>query len=106
MYDLEPPRSPEPARVYDVSAEVKITQHRDTVFYVRGCPAFGRADTTVFLMIGQDSVRRVSRPERAFGPAMYLSLTRQMRSALTRERLNMSQAQLPADFPRAPGGCP
>jgi hypothetical protein len=104
-YDLEPPRSPELARTYDVSAEVRITQHRNTVFFVRGCPSLGRVDTTVFLMFGDDSVHRVS-PPRTFGKAMNISLTSQMRSALLRERTRMRQAPLPPDFPRAPGGCP
>lgn len=106
LSDREPPRSPEPARTYAVSAEVRITQHRDTVFFVRGCPSLGRVDTTLFLMFGEDSVRRISRPERTFGKAMNLSLTSQMRTALTQERIRSRESPLPPDFPKAPGGCP
>jgi hypothetical protein len=104
--DRDPPRSPDPARAYNVSAEVRITQHLDTVFFARGCPSLGRVDTTVFLMLGEDSVRRVSRPERTFGKAMNLSLTNQMRMVLTRERIKARETPLPPDFPRAPVGCP
>jgi len=106
MSEFEPQALPEPARVYEVSPTVWITQHRDTVWFQRGCRGASRIDTTVFLMFAEDSVKRISQPARMFGKAMNLSLTAHMRSAMMRERLRERETSLPADLPRAPRLCP
>ena len=101
----EPPPMPETPRRYVVSPATAIIQHRDTVLYLRGCPASAHIDTTTFLMFGTDSVRRLTRPQRTFGQAMALSLTSQMRMSLTRAFLDARQPPLPADLPKAPDPC-
>jgi len=88
-----PPVLPSEPRTYNVGPAIRLVQHRDTVAYIRGCEG-ARADTTKFLMFGADSVKRLSQPERTFGPAMSLSLTAQMRYSLMH------------DLPKASAACP
>jgi hypothetical protein len=96
LFEIQP--MPEPARKYVLSSTLSITQHRDSVWYVTGCAALGRVDTTVFLMFGADSTRRLSAPQRTFGEAMATGLIGQMRTAVIKERtleMNLEPRALP-----------
>jgi hypothetical protein len=102
---FQPSPSPDPARKYTVSPMLSITQHRDTVWYVKGCPALGRVDTTVFLIFGSDSTRRLSNPQRTFGEAMATGLIGQMRGVLTQERLATMAPPPPNNLPAIRNQC-
>jgi hypothetical protein len=101
---IAPPTSPESPKAYVLSPAIRLVQHRDTVAYIRGCDGT-RADTTKFLMFGTDSVRRVSQPERTFGPAMALSLTTQMRVSLMKEIAAGRETPLTSDPQKGPAVC-
>ena len=101
---LAPPALPEEPKTYNLSPAIRLVQHRDTVAYIRGCNG-AQGDTTKFLMFGADSVKRISKPERTFGPAMALSLTAQMRVSLMQEFMASRQAPLPSDIPKAAVAC-
>jgi hypothetical protein len=100
-----PPASPETTATYKISPALRISQHRDTLTYVRGCEG-AHNDTTLFLLFGRDSVKRISQPQRMFGQAMANGLYSQMRMSLMQEFTNAFQGPLPPDMPKAPGGCP
>lgn len=91
-------------RSYAVAPDVHMMKIRDTVWYVRGCPD-RHTDTTVFLLFGADSVKRLSAPQRMFGQAMALSLTSKLRMAALQQITAQLQPALPADLPKMPGGC-
>src|SRR5262249_32261685 len=101
---IAPPALPETTTTYKVSPALRIAQHLDTLTYIRGCEG-AHTDTTLFLLFGRDSVKRISRPERMFGRAMANGLYSQMRMSLMQEFTKRIQAPLPADMPRVPGGC-
>jgi len=99
-----PPALPETTRTYKVSPALRFAQHLDTLAYIRGCEG-AHTDTTLFLLFGRDSVKRISRPERTFGQAMANGLYSQMRMSLIQEATKGVQGPVPPDMPRAPGGC-
>jgi hypothetical protein len=98
------PLSPPSAITYIVSPATTIIHVLDTVRYVRGCPTV-HADTTVFVLFGKDSTRRLTSPARTFGQAMAVSLISQMRMSIIRKRLDQSGAGMPRELPRIPEGC-
>ena len=100
----EPPLFAETELRYTVSSALQLVQYRDTVKYIRGCPAASRADTTTFVLFKADSVKRL-KPERLFGRAMAESVINTMRMALTQQFLRSQTSPLPADLPRAPDPC-
>ena len=102
---FDPPDRPDAARSYDVSRNVTILQHRDTVRYITGCAAIGHADTTTFLLFGRDSVRRVSPSPRMFGRAMALSLISHMRSANLRQYVASNAGDFSHELPPIPDPC-
>ena len=97
-------RPPETTTTYKISPALRITQHLDTLAYIRGCEEVHN-DTTLFLLFGRDSVKRISRPERMFGQAMANGLYAKMRMSLMQEFTKSVQAPLPPDMPRVPSGC-
>jgi hypothetical protein len=82
-----------------------MTQHRDTVRYIRGCAAVGHADTTVFLLFARDSVKRLSTDPRMFGEAMVLSLVGHMRSALLQQSNASRSPDVVRALPKLPEQC-
>jgi hypothetical protein len=99
-----PEALPETPKSYTVSPTLHITQHRDTVTYIRGC-VDAHPDTTLFLLFAKDSVKRLSKPERMFGQGMVVSLTSHMRLALMQTMAATIQRPPPADLPKGPGSC-
>ena len=102
---MQPPDLPDAVTTYAVSPAVRMTQHRDTVRYIRGCVELGRVDTTTFLMFAADSVRRLSPPARTFGPAMANSLVAHMRSALGQSFLAAQHPDALKDLPKVSDPC-
>lgn len=88
---------------YTVEPDLHLTRSRDTVLYIRGC-LDSHPDTTVFLLFGTDSVRRLTTPQRTFGQGMAESLVAKMRLA-TMQEFAASAMTLPPDLPKAPGSC-
>ena len=97
------PRPPSPAQpvTYDPAPTVRMVQHGDTVRYIRGCVPREKPDTSVFVLFGADSVRRLS-PARMFGRAMVASLLGQMQMTGVRQNIAARDAQLAQGLPRAP----
>jgi hypothetical protein len=102
---LIPPESPETPRTYAVSPAINIVQHRDTVRYITGCPAAGRLDTTVFVMFGADSTRRLTSPDRMFGEGMAVSLIGHMRLALIQAQLSTMNSSAVGALPLVRNQC-
>lgn len=100
------PLSPSSPITYALSPATTIIHVRDTVRYVRGCPSPGRADTTVFLLFGQDSTRRLTAPARTFGQAMAVSLISQMRMSIVRQQLAARASGASRELPQIPEACP
>jgi len=99
------PLSPASPISYPLSPTTTIVHTRDTVRYIRGCPSAGRSDTTVFLLFGTDSTRRLTAPARTFGQAMAVGLVAQMRSSLTRQRIAERASEASRRLPQIPDGC-
>lgn len=95
---LAAPGLPQTPVTYTISPATRIVQHVDTVRYLSGCPS-ARVDTTVFLMFGADSTRRLTTPVRTFGQAMAVTLINQMWLAGARDRIKAQHAPLPSDLP-------
>lgn len=102
---MEPPVAPDPARTYRLSDTKTIVQHRDTVSVIRSCPALRQVDTSIYVLFGRDSVRRVTPAPRSFGRAMAYALVGDMRSALVSEVAATRSPTVPADLPRVSNGC-
>ena len=102
---MEPPVAPDPARTYRLSETKTLLHHRDTVSIIRSCAALQQTDTTVYLLFGRDSVRRVAPSPRSFGSAMAYALVGDMRSALATQLVATNSVALPADLPRVGNGC-
>lgn len=102
---MEPPVAPDPARTYRLSETRTLVHHRDTVSIIRSCAALQHTDTTVYLLVGRDSVRRIAPSPRSFGSAMAYALVGDMRSALVTQLAATNSAALPADLPHVSNGC-
>jgi len=102
---FDPPAHPDSMQTYAVSRGVTMSQRRDTVWYVNGCAALGRADTTVFLLFARDSVKRLSPNPRMFGQAMALSLVGHMRTTLLQASVAARSAAATRDVPSLPNPC-
>jgi len=99
------PLSPASPISYSVSPATTIVHARDTVRYIRGCPMAGRRDTTVFLLFGTDSTRRLTAPPRTFGQAMAVGLIAQMRMSNIRQRLADRTSDASRELPQIPEAC-
>jgi hypothetical protein len=102
---MEPPVAPDPARTYRLSETRTLLHHRDTISITRNCSALRQTDTTVYLVFGWDSVRRVAPSPRSFGSAMAYALVGDMRTALVAELAATNTVALPPDLPRPGNGC-
>lgn len=78
------PENPTDVRRYALSANLNLVQHGDTVRYIRGCAAIGKADTTIYRILSADSLRRVSPNPRMFGPLMVTAVRADMRNVIVR----------------------
>jgi hypothetical protein len=73
---------------YPVSANLTIVHHQDTVRYIRGCLAAPPIDTTMYVILPGDSLRRVSPAPRMFGKQMLMAVRADMNSVLLRRRVS------------------
>lgn len=92
------PVSPTTVQTYAMSANRNLVQHGDTVRYITGCQAVGHADTTVYVLFANDSLKRLTPDARTFGPAMVAAVRADMGGVLLRQRVRD-----PADFAALPG---
>ena len=99
MPGYDAPLSPATVQTYAMSANKNLVQHGDTVRYITGCAAAGPADTTVYLLFANDSLKRLSPDARTFGPAMAAAVRADMSSVLLRQRVSRD----PAEFRDLPG---
>jgi hypothetical protein len=99
MPSNDAPLSPATVQKYAVSANKNLVQHGDTVRYITGCAAAGPADTTVYLLFANDSLKRLSPNARTFGRAMVAAVRADMGGVLLRQRVSRD----PAEFRDLPG---
>jgi hypothetical protein len=99
------PLSPASPITYPVSLTTTIVHARDTVRYIRGCPNVGRTDTTVFLLFGNDSTRRLTAPARTFGQAMAVGLIAQMHMSIVKQRIAGRTSDASRELPQIPDAC-
>lgn len=85
MPSFMPPRSPADLRKYPFSPNTTIFQHGDTVRYVHGCAAIPRTDTTIYVILASDSLRRVTPNPRTFNHMMTSAVLADMTSVLLRQ---------------------
>ena len=93
------PLSPATVQTYAMSANRNLVQHGDTVRYITGCAAVGRADTTVYLLFANDSLKRLSPNPRTFGHTMATAVRSDMGGVLLRQRVSRD----PSEFNGLPG---
>lgn len=101
---MEPAVAPDPARTYHLSDTRMLVHHRDTVSVIRSCPALHQIDTTLYVLFGRDSVRRLAPSPRSFGSVMVYALFGDMRSALA-SQLAATRSAPVTDLPRLNNGC-
>jgi hypothetical protein len=94
------PASPGTTVTYDPAPDVRMLHLGDTVRYIRGCAPRTPVDTTVFVFVGADSVKRLN-PARTFGRGMVASLVGQMQMTDLRQSIAARDPE-PAGLPRAP----
>jgi hypothetical protein len=99
MPGFDAPLSPGTPQTYALSANTHIVQHRDTVRYIRGCVAAGPVDTTLYILFGNDSLRRVSPHPRTFDRFMVSAVRSDMGMVLLKQRISRD----PAEFRDLPG---
>lgn len=91
-----PVRSEALAR-FAFSANTNIEQFKDTVRYIRGCAAAPPVDTTIYLLYGTDSLRRLAPSPRTFDRHMVAAVRGDIGTVMLRSR--MSQMTAPASPP-------
>lgn len=101
-----PPVSPKEKQTYPLSANRVIEHWGDSVRYITGCTARPPVDTTIYLLFGMDSVRRVSPSPRTFDAMMVRAVYGDMNSALVRRRLRAAENPAMKNVPKvAPWPC-